>query len=150
MRLCYGCRCRLESKGRGREFGWCLACAEKPRDCLTCGSSFVASNMRNTDYCGVPCKRRALKDLVRARRAGVIVERVSRAAVFSRDRLTCYLCHRQCVAEARPPEPHAATLDHVVPLCRGGAHTYANVRTACWGCNEAKGGRLASGTARSA
>jgi 5-methylcytosine-specific restriction endonuclease McrA len=38
----------------------------------------------------------------------------------------------------RFPDPLSPSLDHVVPLARGGEHTYGNVRTACLGCNVRK------------
>jgi 5-methylcytosine-specific restriction endonuclease McrA len=31
------------------------------------------------------------------------------------------------------------TLDHVIPLTRGGAHTASNLRVACRSCNSSKG-----------
>lgn len=31
------------------------------------------------------------------------------------------------------------TVDHVVPACRGGTRAWANVRGACWACNNARG-----------
>ena len=33
-------------------------------------------------------------------------------------------------------------LDHVVPLAKGGEHSYANVKTACADCNLRKGATL--------
>jgi 5-methylcytosine-specific restriction endonuclease McrA len=42
----------------------------------------------------------------------------------------CYLCGDQ-----------ATTLDHVIPLVRGGTNWPANLRPACWPCNLGKGRR---------
>ena len=39
------------------------------------------------------------------------------------------------------PDPQCATLDHVVPIARGGGHTRANVQAAHLGCNLKKGNR---------
>lgn len=33
------------------------------------------------------------------------------------------------------------TLDHVIPIVRGGAHSVENVVAACWPCNATKGSR---------
>jgi 5-methylcytosine-specific restriction endonuclease McrA len=38
----------------------------------------------------------------------------------------------------------ATTLDHIVPLSRGGAHSNDNLAPACVGCNSSKSGRLLS------
>ncbi|MBM3694481.1 MAG: HNH endonuclease [Actinobacteria bacterium] len=57
---------------------------------------------------------------------------LSRRAVFARDRHSCQYC-------SAPAE----NLDHVVPRCRGGEHTWENVVAACRSCNGRKGDRTA-------
>ena len=37
--------------------------------------------------------------------------------------------------------PTLATIEHVVPVSRGGSHTFANCRLACWSCNIRRGNR---------
>lgn len=37
--------------------------------------------------------------------------------------------------------PTLATIEHVVPVSKGGAHTFANCRLACWSCNIRRGNR---------
>jgi 5-methylcytosine-specific restriction endonuclease McrA len=39
------------------------------------------------------------------------------------------------------PMNQRATIDHIIPLSKGGAHTFDNVRIACWRCNLVKGNR---------
>ncbi len=51
-------------------------------------------------------------------------------------------CGRRCVYCASPLAPDGATLDHVLPLARGGAHAPGNVVTACARCNRLKGDLL--------
>jgi 5-methylcytosine-specific restriction endonuclease McrA len=51
-------------------------------------------------------------------------------------------CARRCVYCASPLELAFATLDHVVPLARGGAHTPGNLVAACLRCNRLKGDLL--------
>jgi 5-methylcytosine-specific restriction endonuclease McrA len=57
---------------------------------------------------------------------------LSRRAVLVRDARRCQFVHCE-----RP----AATVDHVVPRSRGGAHTWTNVIAACAQCNARKGDR---------
>lgn len=72
----------------------------------------------------------------RARKKGApIVERISRSTIIKRDNSTCYLCSRKL-------EPPEITLDHVIPLVRGGHHTADNLRVACRSCNSRKGARM--------
>ena len=51
-------------------------------------------------------------------------------------------CGQRCVYCASPLDAHSATLDHVHPLARGGAHDPANVVVACGACNRMKGDLL--------
>lgn len=36
---------------------------------------------------------------------------------------------------------HPLTIDHLLPLSRGGAHTKSNIVPACKSCNSSKGGK---------
>jgi 5-methylcytosine-specific restriction endonuclease McrA len=51
-------------------------------------------------------------------------------------------CGQRCVYCAVPLDQHTATLDHVVPLARGGAHDPGNLVVACAPCNRLKGDLL--------
>ena len=51
-------------------------------------------------------------------------------------------CGRRCVYCAAPLDYAHATLDHVHPLARGGAHTPGNVVAACPRCNRLKADML--------
>ena len=74
----------------------------------------------------------------RARQAGArIVHRFDRTEVFARDGMTCQGCGIEC----SKPDPYvqtSATVDHIVPLSKGGDHTMANVQTLCLLCNSTK------------
>lgn len=59
--------------------------------------------------------------------------RISRRAVFARDRHRCQYCGS---------ERHL-TVDHVVPRCKGGADSWDNLVTSCAPCNRKKGDRPA-------
>jgi 5-methylcytosine-specific restriction endonuclease McrA len=58
--------------------------------------------------------------------------RISRRAIFARDRHHCQYCGS---------ERHL-TIDHVVPRSKGGTDTWDNVVTSCAACNRKKGDRL--------
>jgi 5-methylcytosine-specific restriction endonuclease McrA len=51
-------------------------------------------------------------------------------------------CGRRCVYCAAPLDYAHATLDHVHPLAKGGAHTPGNVVAACPRCNRLKADML--------
>ena len=65
------------------------------------------------------------------------VEKLDRAAIIERDARTCYLCGRVLAL-------NEVTLDHVIPLARGGSHTADNLRVCCLRCNCRKHDKLPS------
>jgi 5-methylcytosine-specific restriction endonuclease McrA len=75
----------------------------------------VPSVIRLLHYVKVPYERRVA---------------LSRRAVFRRDGACCQYCGGE-----------AENLDHVLPRCRGGTHTWENVVAACRACNARKGDR---------
>lgn len=59
-------------------------------------------------------------------------DRVDRETIFERDNWICGICGGQV-------RPKDATLDHIVPVARGGAHTADNLRLAHHICNSRRG-----------
>ena len=77
-------------------------------------------------------KRQALK------RGADKAETIRRKIVYERDGGRCHVCGRK----VRPARWH---LDHLLPLSKGGNHTYSNVAVSCPKCNMLKGpGRIDS------
>ncbi|MGW6946179.1 HNH endonuclease [Streptomyces xanthophaeus] len=62
--------------------------------------------------------------------------------VHTRDEWTCQLCRLPIDPEVAWPDPMSASVDHIVPLSRGGQHSMINVQSAHLGCNSSKGDRL--------
>lgn len=78
----------------------------------------------------------------RARKQNVVVEPVT--TKDWRDILDLWYYH--CAYCLMPQEllPSTLTMDHVIPLCRGGVHSKDNLVPACLHCNCAKGKKLVS------
>jgi 5-methylcytosine-specific restriction endonuclease McrA len=72
----------------------------------------------------------------RAKLRGAYVEDVDRRVVWERDRGRCQL---KIVCTGRRVPFRKMHMDHIIPLARGGEHSYANVQTSCGPCNLAKG-----------
>jgi 5-methylcytosine-specific restriction endonuclease McrA len=79
----------------------------------------------------VRAERRATMAKRRARQRAAYVEHVAPAVVWERDEGICQLC-------GEPAEPNDWHLDHIVPLARGGEHSYQNVQVAHPLCNWRK------------
>ncbi len=63
---------------------------------------------------------------------------VTNTFLFARDRYTCQYCgrHRRHLRHRE-----FLTRDHLLPICRGGDNSWANVTTACTRCNHKKAHR---------
>ncbi|MEU4570846.1 HNH endonuclease [Micromonospora sp. NPDC023956] len=61
-----------------------------------------------------------------------------RSDVFVRDQWTCQICGLPTDVTASPFDPASPTVDHVVPLSKGGEHTLANTQCSHLGCNSSK------------
>lgn len=135
-------RCRKDSRGR--------ECAEPDCD----------RPVRARNLCSMHYKREARADgriapepwsdrrrnnyhARRALRAGSSSgEPFANSDVFERDGWVCGLCDEPVSRDAVYPDPLSASLDHVVPLSLGGAHSLENVQLAHLSCNVRKGARV--------
>lgn len=78
----------------------------------------------------------------RAREKNAFVEVVDPLVVFERDNWICQLCGYP-VSKLRGRETiDVASLDHIIPLAKGGKHSYANTQLAHFTCNSRKGARV--------
>jgi len=59
--------------------------------------------------------------------------------IYVRDGWKCCICGGRVDPSLSWPDPWVATLDHVRPVSRGGAHAQDNLATAHWVCNLIKG-----------
>lgn len=127
-------------------------CEPKPRfagaACAYCGTSFVMDRQRfhsmDHRHCSARCAKRnerALRSYRRRTNGDWTPGEVRRYEIFERDGWRCHLCGKRTKRDADPLDPRSATLDHIVPLSLGGAHTRENVATACRSCNSRKSNR---------
>lgn len=63
------------------------------------------------------------------------------AEIAARDKWKCSLCGKRVLKSKKAPHPSSPSLDHVIPLSKGGAHDPANVALAHLGCNVTKNNR---------
>lgn len=109
--------------------------------CARCKQSYVIQGMGQL-YCSDLCAQRARVSRRDARKRGQWIEDVSPIAVYVRDEWACKLCGDPLDRGAVVPHPLAPTVDHVIPLARGGEHSMVNVQAAHFLCNSRKGDRL--------
>ena len=117
--------------------------------CSWCGKMFTPKNVRQT-RCSNECSRKfARKNNRYKRRAKLKEGKVTLNYIYERDNGICYLCGRRTsykdckindkgyfiVGKTYP------SIDHVVPLSKGGANFNDNCRLACHRCNSLKGNK---------
>lgn len=76
----------------------------------------------------------------RAKHYGVHWEQVDILKIYERDNFQCGLCGKKVDLSLPYPDKLSASLDHVIPLSKGGTHTEKNVQLSHLHCNLSKGG----------
>jgi hypothetical protein len=152
------CRCcRTVFVARGRTTCGRVRCYHRLRyskrqdhQCDTCGALIVYAFGRPRRWCSDQCERQspefkaAQQRAKRARRAtkrGAKHESYDPREIFERDGYRCQLCGGKLHRTAKVPHPKAPTIDHIVPLAKGGDDIRANVHAAHFICNALKGDR---------
>lgn len=70
---------------------------------------------------------------------------ITTRALRIRDGTECFYCDTVLDFERKPRGEgvgHGATIEHVIPIAKGGLHVWENVVLACRDCNYRKGSRL--------
>lgn len=120
------------------------------KTCKRCGNVFIGSTL----YCSNACMKRMMDSNKEARRRirmrkQMVDKDISLEVLYKRDNGKCYLCGKICdwndITEKDGTLIAGATypsIDHVVPLSKGGKHSWDNVRLACRECNGKKSDKL--------
>lgn len=150
---CDGCRRAAELEAARESTNALNAAKHKSNGlvvhCSNCETAFCplyGTKIRRICPCCEPVVRKEQERAVKARRdkriRSTTKETVLPSVVFKRDGWRCQLCGIETPRRLRGSCHHnAPELDHVVPLSRGGEHTYANTQCTCRSCNGWKGAR---------
>jgi hypothetical protein len=108
--------------------------------CAYCRRGFTANvRVERIKYCSMGCAKRAFKLNRKVRKKGAFREAVYVAEIVKRDRGICQLCNKRVALKKCAPHPNSPTLDHIVPLSKGGTHEPINVQLAHFRCNSLRG-----------
>lgn len=88
-----------------------------------------------------PKSSRRRDELLRRLRKTPTREPVDRRKVFDRDNWCCGICKNKIDPRLKHPDPKSASLDHIVPISKGGQHSYVNTQATHLDCNVGKGNR---------
>lgn len=81
----------------------------------------------------------------RGRKKRGAAERFLVGEIFERDSWTCHICTDPIDRGLKYPDPMSVSLDHVIPLSRGGIHTRGNCAASHLLCNMRKKDRMGVG-----
>lgn len=125
------------------------------KQCIECGEKFTTLHDGNI-YCSDKCRKRKARRVhriskdKRLRRNGKVDYSITLSKLIKRDKNICHICGEECneedyikteegyfIAGERYP-----SIDHVIPIAKGGKHRWDNVRLAHRGCNVLKSDKI--------
>lgn len=105
------------------------------RLCAHCRATFRPTVAKHI-YCIEQCLDRSLKRQRKHKLRTVAVEIVRLGILIERDSGRCQLCGTKVKLDAIVPHPKAPTIDHIIPISKGGIHSYSNTQLAHFQCNS--------------
>lgn len=113
--------------------------------CPVCGAETARPK-----YCSDKCQKKALNSTREARRrnriqAALVDKDITVEGLYKRDKGRCHICGGKCdsqdfrmIGGNFVVGPDYPTVDHVMPLSKGGLHSWSNVKLAHFACNTQK------------
>lgn len=153
-RTCKAIECQ---RARGRRYANERVMREKQatiapdRTCEACGTPIPITRRADARRCSRKCVHASrpaeeYRNKAKRRRARIkgarTTELLRTADVFARDGWICQICFDPIDSSIPWPDPMSKSIDHIVPVSRGGAHSMSNVRAAHLGCNCRKGATI--------
>jgi len=106
--------------------------------CPHCDQAFT-TRIKHQKYCSPQCKWTARRMQREEREKQLSTQAKGfRQKLYFRDEGVCGICREPILLTHKYPDPQSLSIDHVVPLARGGLHTQANLQIAHWICNVNK------------
>lgn len=133
---------------RERERKERLAANFREGKCVVCGKAFTTYNPAQKTCCSECGKKLSYaRSQKRIPKAQMIDKDITLEALYRRDSGVCYLCGGQCDWSDRDVKQNRVgksypSIDHIIPVSRGGLHAWNNVRLAHFGCNVEKADSL--------
>lgn len=161
-RQCDHCGKTFQPKRRDTRYcydGWCSQAAHRARKaagepprmgerriaCHECGTAFTAKHPA-ARWCSRICQiRHRGREASRRRSGNQIHDGYMDREIFERDSWMCHLCGEQIDPTEARCNRLGATIDHLVPLSRGGVDIRGNVKAAHNHCNRRKAATIEGG-----
>ena len=151
-------KCRIESgRIKSRNYQNTQRKSEyKTVECKCCGEQFMQEYKKSKVYCTDECRKTYINTHSKIRRRellrlnGPIDYGISLKHLIEKDNNTCHICGMSCNNSDFhiTIEGHFITgdnypsIDHVIPVSKGGTHTHDNVKLAHFKCNSIKSNNI--------
>ena len=115
------------------------------RICIGCNETIPRSARADKKWCSEECSSRVrghTMNTQRRIRTNEAIQNFKRIDIYERDGWICQLCKKAVNPKLSFPSPACASLDHVIPLSRGGSHQATNVQLAHLRCNTSRGNKV--------
>lgn len=126
---------------------------EQKKRCANCGKLFV-KKIKSKKYCSIRCRNRAeerRKSEIRDKRInqnekdkGITLDKI-----YKKYEGVCYLCGGKCDYNDYKMNGNAfivgnsyPSIEHIIPISKGGTHTYKNIKLAHMICNSHKSNKI--------
>lgn len=122
--------------------------------CKNCGKRYqlIETGYNSIVYCSEKCAKRYRNRTKLDKRHRIIAQNthdndITLEKLFKRDDGVCYLCGKTCRWDDKITDDSGTvialdsypSIEHVIPISKGGLHVWGNVKLACRRCNSLKG-----------
>lgn len=120
--------------------------------CVVCKKTEWVEQHSQKQYCSNKCRRKSIKakqwkkNRKHRIRSKALSQTICLDALMKKHRNRCKHCKTICVKPEGYNHPNEATMDHIMPLSKGGLHLWVNVQLLCRQCNTAKRDKVLPGT----
>lgn len=139
------CSQKCKDLSRGKEAKRVRLESKSERICVGCNKTIPKSARADKKWCSENCAlkvRGHTMNTQRRIRTSEATENFKRIDIYERDKWICQLCKTAVNPKLTFPNPACASLDHIIPLSRGGSHQTKNVQLAHLRCNTSRGNKV--------
>jgi 5-methylcytosine-specific restriction endonuclease McrA len=115
--------------------------------CKRCGCQFTHLKKFEKFWCSRKCLSRHVRRRKEhiARTSQKVGDDIIPIEVFQAAKWKCKQCKQKVVLSTGKSNPNEATIDHLMPLSKGGKHIWGNVQCLCRRCNTIKNDSVKEG-----
>ena len=149
----YFCSRNCKDKNRKKEDKAERIASKYDRICIGCDKKILRTARADKKWCSEECASKVrvhTMNVTRRIKTNEPFGAFFRIDIYNRDKWICKICKKPVEKDLSFPNPKRASLDHIIPLSRGGTHESGNVQLAHLSCNTSKGNRVGDVTSRPA